>query len=157
MLQQTCCMYVCWEGFYTGLVVQVLPKMNQYKCFVFWEGGFLCHLENMNNETAQALVSLFSSPKTHCNDLSSKHLSKTFVYHYNPFPHIDAFWCLCSRQLFENIVTKEEIAQNVQFLLLPQCFLLLVIGYQFNYGDFLCFDKIRSNSSAAELSYEGKG
>ena len=26
------------------------------------------------------------------------------------------------RQLFENIVTKEEIAQNVHFLLLPQCF-----------------------------------
>ena len=42
----------------------------------------------------------------------------------NPFPHIDAFWRLCSRQLFENIVTKEEIAQNVQFLLLPQCFQL---------------------------------
>ena len=39
----------------------------------------------------------------------------------NPFPHIDAFWRLCSRQLFENIVTKEEIAQNKQFLLLTQC------------------------------------
>ena len=34
---------------------------------------------------------------------------------------------------------------------------LVVIGYPFNYGDFLCFDKIRSKSSAAELSYEGKG
>ena len=48
------------------------------------------------------------------------------VFHYirlfNPFPHIDAFWRLCSRRRFENIVTKEEIAQNVQFLLLPQCF-----------------------------------
>ena len=54
-------------------------------------------------------------------------------------------------------MTKEEIAQNVQFLLLPQCFPLVVIGYQFNYGDFLCFDKIRSKSSAAELSYDGKG
>ena len=40
----------------------------------------------------------------------------------NPFSHIDAFRCLYSRQLFENIVTKEEIAQNKQFLLLPQCF-----------------------------------
>ena len=30
----------------------------------------------------------------------------------NPFPHIDAFWRLCSRRLFENIVTKEKIAQN---------------------------------------------
>ena len=34
-------------------------------------------------------------------------------------------------------MTKEEIAQNEQ-----QCFPLLVIGYQFNYRDFLCFDKI---------------
>ena len=60
----------------------------------------------------------------------------------NPFPHIDAFWCLCSRWLFKNIVTKEEIAQNKQFLLLPQCFPLLVIGYAF---------KICSKSSAAEF------
>ena len=75
----------------------------------------------------------------------------------NPFPHIDTFWRLCSRQLFENIVTKEEIAQNEQFLLLPQCFPIFVIGYPFNYRDFLSFDKICSKSSAAELSYEGKG
>ena len=66
----------------------------------------------------------------------------------------DAF---CSRRLFENTVTKEEIAQNVQFLLLSQCFQLCVIGYPFNYGDFLCFDKISSKLSAAESSYEGKG
>ena len=31
----------------------------------------------------------------------------------NPFPHINAIRRLCSRQLFQNIVTKEEIAQNV--------------------------------------------
>ena len=74
----------------------------------------------------------------------------------NPFPHSNAFGRLCSRQLFENIVTKEEIAQKVQFLLLPQCFPLFVIGYPFNYRGFLFFDKIRSKSSA-ELSYEGKG
>ena len=60
-------------------------------------------------------------------------------------------------RLFENIVTKDETAQNVQFLLLPQCFPLFEIGYPFNYGDFLCFDKICSKSSAAELSHEGKG
>ena len=76
---------------------------------------------------------------------------------FNPFPHIDAFGRLCSRQLFENIVSKEDIAQNVHFLLLPQCFPLFVIGYPLNYGDFLFFDKIRSKSSAAELPYEGMG
>ena len=72
----------------------------------------------------------------------------------NPFPHIDAFWRLCSRRLFENIVTKKEIARNKQFLLLPQCFPLLVIGYPFNYRDFLCFN---TKLSAVEMSYEGKG
>ena len=74
-----------------------------------------------------------------------------------PFPHIGTFWRLCSRRLFENIVTKEEIAQNVQFLLLPQCLPLFVTGDPLNYGDFLCVDKMRSKSSAAELLYEGKG
>ena len=80
---------------------------------------------------------------------------KAFV---NPFPHIrvDVFWRLCSRRLFENIVTKEEIAQNEKFLILPQCFTLLVIGYPFNYRDFLFVDKICSKSFAAELSYEEK-
>ena len=65
------------------------------------------------------------------------------LFYISPFPHIDAFWCPCSRQLFENIGTKEEIAQNKQFLLLPQCFPLLVVGYPFNYKDFLFFDKSR--------------
>ena len=55
---------------------------------------------------------------------------------FNPFPHIYAFWRHCSRRLFENIVTTEEIAQNEQFLLLPQRFPLLVIGYPFNYRLF---------------------
>ena len=84
--------------------------------------------------------------------------ANTFIYaQFNPFPHINAFGRLCCRRLFENIVTKEEIAQNVQFLLLPQCFPHFVIGYPFNYVDFLFFEKIDLNSSAAELSYEGKG
>ena len=72
----------------------------------------------------------------------------------NPFPHIDAFWRLCSRQLFKNKVTKEEIAENEQFFLLPQCFLLLVIGHPFNYRNFLFFDKNCSKLSAAETPYE---
>ena len=63
-----------------------------------------------------------------------------------PFPSYRRF--LTPLQLFENIVTKEEIAQNTMF---P----LLVIGYSFNYRDLPFFDKICSKSSAAELSYEG--
>ena len=86
------------------------------------------------------------------------HQQTTFEYivAINPFPRIDAFRRLCSRRLFKNIVTKEEIAQNEQFLLLTQCFPLLVIGYPFNYRDFSFLDKICLKSSAAELSYEGK-
>ena len=30
-----------------------------------------------------------------------------------PFPHLDAFWCLCSRRFFENMATKEEICHHV--------------------------------------------
>ena len=33
----------------------------------------------------------------------------------NTFPHIDAFSRLCSRQFFENIVTKEEIPFATMF------------------------------------------
>ena len=53
--------------------------------------------------------------------------SDVLMYSFNPFPHIDAFWRLCSRQLFENMATKEEIAQNKQFLLLSPCFQLYSI------------------------------
>ena len=40
----------------------------------------------------------------------------------NPFSHINAIWRLCSSWLFENMVTKEESAQNKQFLLMSLCF-----------------------------------
>ena len=75
-------------------------------------------------------------PHTH---LHTTHLL-VCIWAFNPFPHIDALWRLCNRQLFENIMTKEEIAQNEQFLLLPRYFPLLVIGYPFNYRDFLFFE-----------------
>ena len=42
----------------------------------------------------------------------SRHLMGQIFWPINPLPHIEAFWHLCSRLLFENIVTKEEIAQN---------------------------------------------
>ena len=42
----------------------------------------------------------------------------------NPLPHTDAFKRLCSRQLFENMASKIEIAQNKQFLPLLTCFQL---------------------------------
>ena len=67
------------------------------------------------------------------------HPQETIIMPFNPFPDIDTFWHLCSRQLFENMATKEEIAQNKQFLLLSPCFqLYLIIVLSFK-GIFLCF------------------
>ena len=42
------------------------------------------------------------------------------------FPHTDAFWSLCSRWLLKTFVTKGEIAQNEQFLLLPQHYFIVL-------------------------------
>ena len=75
---------------------------------------------------------------------------------FNPFPHIDAFWRLCSRRLFENIVTKEEIAQNMQKvenivaegeIARSVPFLLLS----------LCFQKAFCCRGVRKHLYEGKG
>ena len=59
---------------------------------------------------------------------------------------------------FEIMATKEEIAQNEQFLLLSPCFQLHSIivlsferGFPENYGYMF------SKSSAADLLYVGKG
>ena len=86
---------------------------------------------------------VYNKNKLLCTKVSIRLLLSCYII-VNPFPHKDAFWCLCSRRLFENIVTKEEIAQNEQFLLVPQCFPLLFIGYPFSYRDFLFVDKIYS-------------
>ena len=84
-----------------------------------------------------------------------------FVYH---FPHIDAFWGLCSRRLFENMVTKEEIAQNEQFLLWSPCFYLyLIIVHSFKESFQIHLKRVSKligydlKSSAADLWYVGKG
>ena len=61
----------------------------------------------------------------------------------------DSFW--------KNIVTKEEIAQDEQFLLLPQCFqLYLIVKLSFVEIVQVCVNKFWK-SPAAELLYEGKG
>ena len=54
------------------------------------------------------------------------------------------------------MVTKEEIDHHEQFLLLPQCLPLLVIGYPLICRDFPLFDKICSKSSGADFLYVEK-
>ena len=43
---------------------------------------------------------------------ASTYIMKPSIFGVNPFPHIDAFWRLCSRRPFANMATKEEIAQT---------------------------------------------
>ena len=64
---------------------------------------------------------------------------------------------LLQQTTFENIVAKEEIAHNEQFLLLSPCFqrcsiivLSFKVSLQLSSGMFL-------KSSAADLLYVGKG
>ena len=57
---------------------------------------------------------------------------------------------------FKNTVTKEEIAQDEQFLLLPQFFQLFSVIIPTNIELLCVFAFILSKSSAAELLYVGK-
>ena len=57
---------------------------------------------------------------------------------------------------FENIVAKREIAQNEQFLLLPQCYQLCLVIIPIFIEMFYCFAKMFSKSSAAESLYVGR-
>ena len=52
---------------------------------------------------------------TFVTTFSTKMFQKSSAAELNPFPHIDAFGCLCSIWLFQNMATKEEIAQNKHF------------------------------------------
>ena len=75
----------------------------------------------------------------------------------NPFPHADILWRFCSRQLLKQCAAKREIAYNVQFLLLPQCF-QLDSSIILSFTEILhIFAKIFSKSSAADLLYLGMG
>ena len=58
---------------------------------------------------------------------------------------------------FENIVTKGEIAQNEQFLLLPQCFQLFSVIILTILENFHIFELTFLKSSAAGLLYVEKG
>ena len=55
---------------------------------------------------------------------------------------------------YENIVTKGEMAQYDQFLILPQCFQLFFVIIPVIIDIFV---KTFSKSSAADMSYVGKG
>ena len=58
---------------------------------------------------------------------------------------------------FENNVTKGEIAQYEQFLLLSQCFQLFSVIKPTFIKLFRVFAWMFSKSSAADLMYVGKG
>ena len=58
---------------------------------------------------------------------------------------------------FENIVARDEIAQNKQFLLLSQCFQLYLITLLSFFEILHVFPSMFQMSYAAELLYVGKG
>ena len=98
-------------------------KLFTTPCFNFLDIGFLMPWRNIVFLMPRRNI-VFLMPWRNFNTWVFSFTKLNVNLSFNPFPHIDAFWRLCSRQLFENIVTKEEIAQNMQFLFLPQCFRL---------------------------------
>ena len=66
-----------------------------------------------------------------------------------PFPHIDAFWCLYSRQLLKTWCQKEKLHKTSNF-----SFCQYVFNF-FQYYSSICKDF--SKLSAAALLYVGKG
>ena len=83
---------------------------------------------------ATLIFHLFYQLFTIDNLLTAQFILTLFPYTTNQqqttwtlFHHIDAFWRFCSRRLFENMATKEEISQNEQFLHLSPCFQLYEI------------------------------
>ena len=50
-----------------------------------------------------------------------------------PFPTYRRMLANLQQTTFENILTKEEIAQNEQFLLLPQCFHHFFSNYTYHF------------------------
>ena len=78
-------------------------------------------------------------------------LCNFFFCHY-------VFKKLPTAEASESVYMRERVKLKVYLWnRVEQCFPLLVIGYPFSYRDFPFIDKICSKSSAAELSYEGKG
>ena len=69
---------------------------------------------------------------------------------FNPFPHIDTFWCLCSRQFFENMAKKKKLLKMSNFSF---CHLYLMIVLSFR-GSFHFVWGMFSKSSAADLLWQ---
>ena len=69
----------------------------------------------------------------------------------------DTFRRICSRRLLKTLWQKEKIAHDEQFPILPQCFqLYLMIKLSFMEISHT-FANMFSKSSAAKVSYVGKG
>ena len=85
---------------------------------------FTKEIANINNYNT---LSCFSTNafKTRPYVLTIWNVYRQTYRHYTIALTLSFLTPLSSRRLFENIVTKEEIAQNKQFLLLPQCFPLI--------------------------------
>ena len=88
-------------------------------------------------------ILVFSALKTTCGE-------KPFPTHRHILMHLQ-------QATFENIVTKGEIAQNKQFLLLLHYFQLISENNPPFTEIFYVYDYMFSKASAADLLYVGKG
>ena len=75
----------------------------------------------------------------------------------NPFPHIDTFGWICSRQLLKTVGEKGEIPHNEQFLLLTQCVQLYSIVILSHKEIFLkwCLDVFKVVCFRCFVYYQG--
>ena len=107
------------------------PFQHAYALFRVWSSGLLKTLwksekwiEISNSSICTTMFSTLLNNCIYIHKRVSMILSSSFksclqqLYRtwekVNHFPHIDAFWRLCSRRLFENIVTKEEMSYEVK-------------------------------------------
>ena len=107
-----------------------------------------------NNRSPEALKMIIRLDGKHYRSRSSliwictctKVLKVTFLWcdlHLTPFPTYNHFVTPLQQTTFEDILTKGEVAQYEQFLLLPQCFHLFLCKYTLIYKDFLrCFQVV---------------
>ena len=100
------------------MAIKVIGKEGSVLKKIMQKSGARIYFEKKKNEREDRICKIagsevsISKAKAMIEDIRNR---KSEVWTFNRLHHTEAFWCLCSRQL-KNIVTKEEIAHNEQFL-----------------------------------------
>ena len=124
--------------------------------FPLWHNDFTCLLQMRQNVSASEKRLTFLTQISVLCSSNAMRLFDVITWEFNifsPLPHIDSFWRLCSRRLFENMETKEAISPFVTMssTLFNYCTFTLREFSKKKY--WVCFLK----SSAVGLLYVEKG